>query len=360
MSVGISNADLIDLQKTTLQNLPDMEFEVVLSLQNFPVIDKWFGENKKSIGSGTQIERNIMLDTTGNAKHVKPFQKTPINIGDTQTKITAPWCRVQTHYSIERREALENRSPARYIDLLKARRIDGTLDLAKLLERRAWATPNSASDDVNPRGLPYWISMLDAAATSTGAFSGSRIIYGDLTTSQSKGGIDLSLAANANGKNWAATYTAIDATFVANLRRAFHAVEFKSPVTVEGLQKGNTSNYKIYMGLDNLVAYEELTAGKNVGQDYGNDLAKFHGATVFRRVEIVHTPSLNGATYSPVYGVNHGMFYPVVLEGDWMRESDPMMDVEQHNTMTTFIDGSYNFFSKNYRESGFVLHTVTA
>lgn len=360
MSTGISNADLIDLQKTTLANLPNMEFEVVLGLQSFPVIDLWFGQNKKQIESGTMIERNIMLDTTGNARHVKLYQKTPINVGDVQNKITAPWCQVQTHYSIERRESLRNRAPARYIDLLKGRRIDATLDLAKLLERRAWATPNSASDDLNPRGLPYWLSMCDDGVTSDGDFIGKTIRYGDGSTSTSKAGIDAALAANAMWRNYAGTYTAIDGDFVKKMRRAFHACEFKSPVTVEDLRKGPLSNFKIYMGLDTLVAYEELTASKNVGQNYGNDLAKFHGNTVFRRVEIVHTPSLNGASYSPVYGINHRNFYPIVQDGDWMRESDPMMDLEQHNVITTFIDGSYQFFSRNVRESGFVLHTAIA
>jgi hypothetical protein len=110
MSLGISNDQLLDLTKTTLANLPDMEFEVALSLQNFPVMDLWFGKNKKQVESGTSIERNIMLDTTGNARHVKLYQKTPINQGDVQTKITAPWVQVQTHYTVERREALRNRA----------------------------------------------------------------------------------------------------------------------------------------------------------------------------------------------------------------------------------------------------------
>jgi hypothetical protein len=360
MSLGISNTDLIDLTRTTLQNLPDMEFEVALSQQVYPVMDRWFANNKKQIESGTSIERNIMLDTSGNAKHVRLYQRTPINVGDVQAKITAPWVQVQTHYSIERREALRNRAPAKYIDLLKSRRLDAMLDLAKLLERRAWSSPNNATDDLNPRGLPYWLSFLDNAATSAGDFLAKTIRFGDLSTSTTKAGIDASLATNANWKNYAFTYTAIDATFVSNLRRAFHALDFKSPVTVKDLSVGPTSNYKIYMGLTNLTAYEELTAGKNVGYEYGNDLAKFYGSTVFRRVEIVHTPSLEGASFSPVYGVNHDQFYPVVLDGDWMRESDPMFDVEQHNVMTTFVDGSYQFFCKNVRQGGFVGHTVTS
>jgi hypothetical protein len=190
MSVGISNTDLIDLQKTTLADLPNMEFEVVLNQANYPVVNMWFRDQKKQIESGTSIERNIMLDTTGNAKHVRLYQKTPINVGDVQQKITAPWCQVQTHYSIERREALRNRAPAAYIELLKSRRIDATLDLAKLLERRAWVAPNNANDDLNPRGLPYWLSFLDNAVTNTGDFLGKTIRYGDLSTSTVKGGLD--------------------------------------------------------------------------------------------------------------------------------------------------------------------------
>jgi hypothetical protein len=358
MSNGISNASLLDLQATTLKNLPNMEFEVVLNLQSYPVLDRWFRGNKKQIESGTSIERNIMLDTSGNAQHVRLYQKTPINVGEVQTKLTAPWVQAQTHYSIERREALRNRSPARYIDLLKSRRIDATLDLAKLLEARAWSTPNTSSDDLNPRGLPYWISMTDSGSASTGDFIGKTIRYGDDTTSTTKAGIDASTSANAMWRNWAGVYSSINAAFVTQLREAFHALDFKSPITVADLQKGPASNFKIYMGRANLCAYEDLTAGKNEGQNYGNDLAKFYGNTVFRRVEVVHTPSLNDVTYAPIYGVNHSKFYPVVLDGDWMREGEPMADVEQHNVFTTFLDCSYQYFCTNVREGGFVLHTA--
>ena len=47
---------------------------------------------------------------------------------------------------------------------------------------------------------------------------------------------------------------------------------------------------------------------------------------------------------------------PIVLSGDWLREEPPMKDVEQHNVVTAFIDGSYQFFCKNVREAGFVIH----
>jgi hypothetical protein len=321
-------------------------------------VNFWFRGQKKQIESGTSIQRAIVLETTGNARHVRLYQKTPINVGDTQKQITAPWCQVQTHYSIERREALRNRAPARFIDLLKSRRIDATVDLANLLEERAWATPLTSSDDLNPRGLPYWITKLDAAATSEGDFAGKTIRYGDASTSTTKGGLDGSLSANAKWRNWAATYDAINDDFVKRLRRAFHATNFKSPMLATDLKSGHASNYRLYMGLAELCEYEDLATKQN--DNLGADLDKFHGNTTFKRVPILYTPQLDADTENPVYGVNHSKFFPIVQEGDWMRENDPVSDVEQHNVTTTFIDGSYQFFCNNVREGGFVLHNVAA
>lgn len=369
MSTGISNAKLLDLVATTLPNLPKMEFEVALEYQDYPVCNQWFQGDKKQVESGTSIERNIILDTSGNARHVRLFQKTPINVSDVHQKITAPWCQVQTHWSAERRELLRNRAPARFIELLKGRRIDGQLDLADLLELRAWLTPTSATDDLNPRGLPYWISMRQdavTAATDNGGFSCYTVRYRGGTSSASKGNIDGSLAANAKWRNYGFVYTAIDADFVKRMRRAFHAVNFKSPMLVKDLRIGPSSKFRIYMDLDVLTEYEDLVTSAN--DNLGRDLDPFHGITTFRRVPILYTPQLDDMTVlggsatsntpAPVYGVNHAMFYPMVQAGDWMREEGPISDVEQHNVFTTFIDGSYQFFCKNVRQSGFCGHTA--
>lgn len=357
MGTGVSNSDLLDLTKTTLQNLPDMEFEVALRYQEYNVVNQWFQSEKVQIESGTFIERNVILDTSGNAKHVRLYQKTPINVADVQQKITAPWVQVQTHWSIERREALRNRAPARYIELLRSRRVDSTVDLADLLETKAWSTPVSSTDDLNPRGLPYWLSKRATSDTGQG-FDAYTIRYGGGGTSSSKGGIDASTTANQRWRNYAAVFTSINADFVNRLRRAFIATNFKSPMIAKDLKEGAASKFKLYMGLDNLTSLEDLTAKQN--DNFGSDLDKYRGNILFRGVPVLYTPQLDGDTDTPVYGVNHSKFFPIVLDGDWMREGDPMMDVEQHNVMTTFIDGSYQYFCINVREGGFVLHKVTA
>jgi hypothetical protein len=366
MPTGVSNADLLDLTRTTLENLPDQEFEVALDFQRYHVCNQWFRGDRTEVDSGTSIKRNIILDTSGNAKFVRLYQKTAIGVTDVQQHITAPWVQAQTHWSIERREALRNRAPARFVRLIQSRRVDATVDLADLLERRAWSAPQSATDDLNPRGVPYWISFRDDGSSGEG-FDGDTIRYaGGTSSSTDKGGINPSDAANAKWKNWAATYTSVNADFVQKMRKAFHATHFESPLLAKDLEAGPASMYRLYMNLDTLTMYEDLATKQN--DNLGRDVDPFHGITVFKKVPIHFTPQLDGFsvtggsgganTPDPVYGINHAKFIPFVLEGDWMRESDPMMDVELHNVITTFVDSSFQFMCLNVREGGFALHKL--
>jgi hypothetical protein len=359
MSNGISNDALKDLLATTLVDLPNMEFETALDRQNFPVMDKWFRGEKKIIDSGTSITRNIQFTTTGNAQFVRLFQKTPINVADTQKQLTAPWTQVQTYFSHDRRELTRNRRKAAFVSLVKSRRVDAILDLAKLLENRGWLAPNSATDDLNPRGIPYWLRMSESGVgtgIANAGFIGKTIRFGDASTSTTCAGIDANT--ETMHRNFVSVYASVDATFVAQLRDAFYAVEFNPPVDVDDLKK-KPSSYGIYMPRSVLVTWEELTSTANKGGgDYGSDLGKYFGASTFRRVPLIHTPTLNSVTYSPIYGINHDIFYPVVMEGEWLRQNEPMNDVEQVNVFTTQVDSTLQFFAKNTREAGFVLHTA--
>ncbi len=368
-SNGISNSDLLDLQRTTLENLPKLDFETALTYQNYIALNQWFSKEKIQVDSGTSIKRNILLDNSGNASYVRLYGRTAINVTDVQKQITAPWVQVRTHYSIDRREVLRNRSPARYIELLKSRRLDGMLALADLIERTSWGTPQNTSDDLNPRGLAYWISKVvpsnagsyDAAIDVAGTFCGRRINYGDGTFSYTdKGGINPT--AEGKWRNYADVYSAVSTSdLVRKLRSAFYATSFQSPMVAKDLKEGPASKYKLYTGRSVAVALDELSQTQNVGSDLlAGDLAKFHGVSVFKRVPIIYAPVLDADATNPIYGVNHAKFFPIVMEGDWLRESEPMSDVETHDVSTTFIDSSFQLFSNNVRDGGFVLHTAQA
>jgi hypothetical protein len=124
----------------------------------------------------------------------------------------------------------------------------------------------------------------------------ANIAAGTSTTSlTSKGGIDPT--ANAKWRNWADVYTAIDGDFVKKMRKAFHATGFKSPMLASDLKDGPTSKFRIYMGLNTLTDFEDLTTKQN--ENLGSDLDKFHGITTFRRVPVVYTPQLDA---DPTHG----------------------------------------------------------
>jgi hypothetical protein len=111
------------------------------------------------------------------------------------------------------------------------------------------------------------------------------------------------------------------------MRKAFHACSSSSrPITVEDLEQGHRENYKIYMAAStSLVAYEELDHSKfSLGSTTATTSPSSTATPCSAGSKSSTRRQLNGATYSPVYGVNHANFYPVVLDGDWMRESEPM------------------------------------
>jgi len=362
---GISNADLIDLTRTTLENLPSMDFEVALARVDYIAVNTWFQKDKVQEDGGTSIVRNVMLDNSGNARHVRLYQRSSINVADVQKQISAPWVQVEGQWSIERREALRNRGKARFINLVESRRLDAQLAMADLLEQRAWKAPQDTNDDLNPRGLKYYLSKLvpsngngySASIDVGGTFSGRRVIFADGTsTLTDKAG--LSPTALSKWRNYADTKTGINADFIKKFSRAFYATKFRSPMLAKDLRKDGNNKNRIYMGLDDIVEYNDLTRKAN--ENLGADLDKFHGVLAFNRVPVEHAPELDDDTDRPVYGVNHNKFYPIVLEGDWMREDEPQRDPELHNVVTTFVDGSYQYFCTNVREAGFVISNVLA
>jgi hypothetical protein len=355
MSSGVSNDQLIDLLRTTQTNLPDMDFEVALKYQEWVAVNEVFAKEKIEEDSGTSIVRNIVLDNNGNARMVRLYQKTSLNQGDTQRQITAPWCQTQTYYNVHRQEMLRNRKKAKFIDLVESKRLDGMISLAELLEERFVKSPENSADDLNPYGLPYWLNKADIGVSSVGDFIGKTMRYGDATTTTTVGGLDGSTY--SRWKNWAATYTSVDSDLVARMRRAFHGTSFKSPTIAKDLKDGPASKYRIWLGLDELTAYEDLATKAN--DNIGSDMDPFHGNTTFRRVPLQWMPTLDADADNPIYGVNLAMFYPIVMSGDWMREDGPKSDIESHNVFTTFVDGTFQIFCKNRRKAGFVLSNVT-
>lgn len=353
---GLAMSELLDLTKTTLEDMPKLSFETPLQWQDYIAVNQFLkgGGKNIQIGSGYGIRRNIMLKQSGNAEHVQLYQSTAVNVADVQEQLTAPWAYAQTYWSIERREALINRAPAAFVNLVESRRVDAMLAFADLLEDRAWKSINTSADTVNPRGIPYHVTI--GANGENGFYGGqTRDNAGTAVTSVS-GLTPVDLDRWCNYYSDYAGPTNADA-MVKKMHEVYRKIRFKAPRIVKDLEVGPLSGYAIYMDGTTIDEYEAYTRKSN--ENIGFDVGKFAGNTAFQRTPVTWVPPLDTAAVAyrganPIYFINHNKFKLFILRGDNLRESEPMVDRNQHNVATTFVDLSYNYLCTDRRSQGLI------
>lgn len=363
---GYSKDDLLDLISLTLNDLPKQQFEVGWTHQNYHAC-RIYQEDRLVIDGGEQIERKVMLSNTGNARYRRYFDTDDPAVGDHMHTIRVPWTQLGTNYSWDKLEIMHQMNSTKgFIRLMKERRIDGLWDLADLIEERFWKTPTNATDDLYPYGVPYFIAMVDADDTqTTPAFVGQTIRYQDGTTGTSCANIDAST--ESKWRNLAWTYTDINAAFMKNIRLSLMYINFSAPKFVEDPSGARKSKNGFYCDFDmaaELMDYADAKDDNHSGKDVLGKMIVDDGTNVLiNRVPVTPIPQLNGNTdpetgddTDPLYYIDFTYFQPVVHDGYWMEESEPMTDRGQHTTFSVFLDGAHQNLCTNRRQVGFVAH----
>lgn len=325
-----------DLVASTLRDLGRMSFQqIAQSLQHYEVFAKWFKEDKVLFDDGIGIQRNLMTRLSNRARHVGMFEENNLSVPDLMKQLQIPWRHAQTNWQWEYREVLMNRGKSLIFNVIQPRRADAMISLAEELEDKAWSAPTVAQIHL-PYGLPYWI-----VKNATEGFNGG--LPADHTT---VAGIDLEQ--HPTFKNYTNSYTTVSKTdLIPKMRTAKRKTMFVSPVTIQDYTKGTGERYRIYVNEETMTAFEAVGEAQN--ENLGRDIAYFFNNLVFRNHPIIWIPKLDEDTTNPVYGVDHDKFYPVVLRGDFLRESEPMQDPRQHNVYHVFVDLTYNYLCVDRR-----------
>lgn len=327
--------DIADLVSITLKDLGRGKFtEIASSLQEYIALPNLLRKERIAFGSGTGVTFNVMTKTSGAAKNTGLFAVDQVNVGDVMATGTVPWRHTKTDFAIERREVSMNRNPARVVEILKVRRIDAMIDLAKKMETNFWNDP--PDDNETPFGVPYWI-----VRNATSGLNGGN------PTNFSGGAAGLTNASTSGGAQWAnhtERYTSITKTdLIRKWRKAATLTNFMSPVAVPEYNMGNRYGY--YTGYNIIGEVEELLEAQN--DRLGNDIASMDGRLIFRKTPVTHVPHFNSevpnSSRDTLYGINWGVFKIAVLRGEYLRETGPMVAANQHNTLQMHIDLSYNF-----------------
>lgn len=362
--MGVKNADLADLIATTLSDLPEQYFEVTWDNNDYEFC-RIYQNERMEVDGGTSIKRKVMFNHTGNARYRRLYDTDEPVQNDVMSTIDVPWTQIGTHYSWEKLEILRNKNSAKgFIKILETKRIDGLWSLAELIEEKAWKTPTSATDDLYPYGVPYYLNMIDADSTTAG-FVGKTIRYQDASSGTVCAGIDAN--SETKWKNYAATYTKIDNALLKTFRKAFLLTKFKAPLFINDPAQKRNASKRIYTDADNVVAIQDLADARDdnhSGKDIlGNIRMDDGGLAYINRLPVVYVSQLDGVTdtvtsdvTSPIYCIDFEKFIPYVQEGYWMEEGEPMTDRGQHTTFTVFLDGSHNNLCVNRRRAGFVIH----
>lgn len=360
--MAVFNDELLDLIATTLKDLPKNEVEMMWDSNNFE-FSRIYEQSRRKVDGGTSIQRNVILDERGTARYKAMFDSDSPSVQNIHSTIDVPWCQLDNSYSWEILEILRNKnSPRGFIDLIETRRQESLWGMAELIEDRGWKTPNSSTDKLHPFGVPYYLNFANNGVTTAG-FIGQTIRFQDGTTSTTCAGLDASV--EAKWRNYAGVYTSIDNSFLRTLRRAFLATKFKPPSNVRSMgmdQPGPLA--KVYAGLDTVVELQDLADARddnNTPKDLmGARVVDHEGTTFINQRPLAYVTQLDGASFTPVYFVDWSKFQPIVQDGYWFEESDPMTDRSAHTTATVYFDACHQNLCINRRTAGFVLHTVTS
>lgn len=334
----LSADQIVDLVATTQKELGRMRWtDLATDLTEYEVLPRMLKKGKVKFQTGEGIQRNVMVDDSGAAKHVGLFNVDDVNVGDVMQQADVSWRHTTTNYAFDRREKGMNQGPQQIVDLIKIRRADSMISLAKLLEETFWSKPADSTDKVTPFGLDYWM-VRDA---SEGFNGGNPAGFSD-------GAGNLDSSTYTRWANWTAQYADVTkADLVRKMRKAHRRTNFKSPVDIPDYREGKGQRFRIYVNEETIAGMEDLGEAQN--ENLGRDLASMDGSMAFRKNPIVYVPYLDDDSANPVYMVDWGVLFIYFLRGEYLREEKPKQASNQHNVFESHVDLTWNSLCVNRR-----------
>lgn len=334
----LADKEIEDLVTGTLDDLGRNKFsQIAQQLQEYEVMGKWLKKDKVIFDSGIGIQRTLMTKLPGAARHLGLYEKDEVNVIDLLEKLNIPWRHATTNWAFERRETLINRGKALILNIIKPRRIGAMINLTEELETKGWASPG-VSNDTDPYGLPYYVVKNASTGFNGGAPSGHTTVAGINPTN------------TPAFKNYTAQYTDVTkADLIKKMRTGHRKIGWKSPVTIQEYRGKRGQNMRLYVNETTISNLEDL--GEQQNENLGRDLASMDGTMTFRKHPIMWVPELDSDSQDPVYYIDHQTFYPVVLRGDYLRESGVKQKDDQHNVFVVHVDLSYNYLCLDRRRN---------
>ncbi|MCJ7497039.1 MAG: phage major capsid protein [candidate division Zixibacteria bacterium] len=333
----LTDADIADYITTTLHDLGRGRFhQIAQELSEYFVLPRLLRKgNVKEQASGIGIKETLMTGTGGSSRWVGLNEEDSYNWSDILTQLTVVWCRLTDNMQWERRILLENRGEARVNDVIKPQRVAMWLRIAAALEEGYFAAPD-ATDTKKPWGLKYWCTKNATTGFNGGLPSGF----------STKGGVNITTYPSF--KNYTFQYTNVTkADLIKKMRTAHRATNWRSPYKTSEMISEWGARRQIFMNEATISAFEDVGEAQN--ENLGRDVASMDDQIAFKKHPLIYIPYLDADTTNPIYMNDIETIKPIVLKGDYLRETDARLSPKQHNTFISDVDLSINFVCTNPR-----------
>jgi len=374
---GIPNDKLYDLWRFTLEAYDySTDFAVLLPRHQWLICDAYLAPGNIEYETGTQIKRQVQY-AEGVAHWHRPAASRTRSSGRFLTEFTAPWVGIYGEMTMIAAELRRNLGKARLKNLRTSRSIAADLGILKEIEQRMWMLPDSATDDLHPRGFPYYLKPMTSAQLTTHTTAGtSPVGYEGQNPSgfDDCGGIDASSSTYSRWRNlcgsWTNTSAAITETDMIRLGQMWRRMHWRAPKKASDLDSPAFSKLRIATDEAIVDAYSRFVRQQN--DDLGVDGGRFYGAGLneageptFKGLPLTWVEDLDNTSadttelttkgYHPWYWLHLGVFKPIFERGMFFTEDTPPRDWEQPDVFTTFRDCAFQNFCENRQQAGGVM-----
>lgn len=350
-------AQATDILQATLPDLVKKRCVLTYLYNNYSFMNS-FWKDRMKIAGGDKLQRFITLGDEGNAGHRNRWSEDTHNVDNTDETIEVDWVTLSGNLSWNVIEADMNKGPARIYDKIENKYNNAIREMADVLYPALLSTPTSASDKDRPHGIPCWLSY--GAAAGTGSWAAYSAHYNDgSATTYNAGGLSSSATDKPRWANYYADHNNdLDDSLLVLLDRACRKLNFQGPQLGRSLTKesGNFSLYSndsVIGSLNLLYAKADDQMGARVNQHFG-DHPIFKGMT-FQYVDVLDTADTDTYGTNPIFGVNHNLLYPCVLNNWDMKIGKPRQRDKQHLVLTVDMDIVYAIICEDRRRAGFLI-----
>jgi hypothetical protein len=345
MPAPLDFADLVLGARTNLGPYNTVQ-QIAQNKQRLEVLSRWFKEDKVTVRGGTSITRQLMVSDTGAARFCQPTDVDVVNITDILKTMTVPF--------VHCRDLLDGRSPARShaaqcrchrglhrtaaqrLDALAARH-DGNEDLGR---------GNRQDESDRPLGRLHLAGL---------RHDEHRLLRWQPLRRRHEGRDHTHLLPNPQAfNNYTDHYSSVSPQdAVSKMRDAHYYTGFVSPIDMKDYTEGAGDNYRIYAQRRVVKGFEDIAMAQG---DLGiRDIAVVNGfELVFHMNPIRPVPALDSRTDDPIVMLNHSVFAPQVLEGDYLEETETH-SADHHNIMRFHVDLTFNFLCVDPRRNALLV-----